>query len=130
MLFAYGTLQFPLVLQALLGRVPVLEEAVLPGWRAAALPGRIYPGLVPGGGRARGQLILGLTAGEWAVLDDFEGPGYARRSVVLENGRSAWVYVWLDVDDVEPFDWDAARFAREALPGYLAASRRWRSAPS
>jgi gamma-glutamylcyclotransferase (GGCT)/AIG2-like uncharacterized protein YtfP len=130
MLFAYGTLQFPLVLQALLGRVPDLEPAVLPGWRAAALPGRLYPGLVPGGGRAPGQLLVGLTAGEWSVLDAFEGDAYDRCSLRLADGREAWVYVWRDVDDVEPHDWDADRFARESLPGYLVSSRRWRDAGS
>jgi Gamma-glutamyl cyclotransferase, AIG2-like len=52
-LFAYGTLTFTDVLVALLGRVPAHAPASAPGWRVAALHGRLYPVLVPGrrGGR-------------------------------------------------------------------------------
>lgn len=45
-LFVYGTLRFDVVLEALLGRVPACTRASAPGWRAAALEGRVYPGLV------------------------------------------------------------------------------------
>ena len=39
-LFAYGTLRFPDVLTALLGRVPEQAPAAVDGWRVAALDGR------------------------------------------------------------------------------------------
>ncbi|WP_250292550.1 gamma-glutamylcyclotransferase, partial [Frankia sp. CiP1_Cm_nod1] len=45
-LFVYGTLCFPEVARALLGRLPCSRPAAAAGWRAAALPGRAYPGLV------------------------------------------------------------------------------------
>lgn len=127
MLFAYGTLQFPSVLQALLGRVPSIAPASLAGWRAAALPGRIYPGLVAGGA-ARGVVIGGIQAGEWEVLDAFEGPEYGRQEVDLVDGRTAWTYIWLAADAAALHDWDATRFEREALATYVHGCRRWRSA--
>ncbi|WP_445548822.1 gamma-glutamylcyclotransferase, partial [Frankia sp. CiP1_Cm_nod2] len=46
-LFVYGTLCFPEVARALLGRLPCSRPAAAAGWRAAALPGRAYPGPVP-----------------------------------------------------------------------------------
>lgn len=127
MLFAYGTLRFPAVLHALLGRVPPLSAASLAGWRAAALPGRIYPGLVPGAA-ARGVAIDGVRAGEWDVLDAFEGTEYERREVTLDDGRTAWTYVWIAADAPAPHDWDPARFEREDLATYVHRCRRWRSA--
>lgn len=45
-LFTYGTLLFPEVLTALLGRVANRPEADCSGWRVAALAERVYPGLV------------------------------------------------------------------------------------
>lgn len=125
MLFVYGTLRFPPVLQALLGRVPALSDAELPGWRAAALPGRTYPGLVPGAG-ARGVVLDGLTEEEWAVLDAFEGSGYIRSEVVLADGRTAWTYIWLDTEGVLASDWAAADFARTELSAYVEGCRAWR----
>src|ERR1700759_5499341 len=81
-LFAYGTLTFGPVVEALLGRRPLVTPAVAPGWRAARLPGRPYPGLVPAaGGQAAGGALLGLTAAEWARPDRWEGdpdPGSRR----------------------------------------------------
>jgi gamma-glutamylcyclotransferase (GGCT)/AIG2-like uncharacterized protein YtfP len=118
MLFAYGTLQFGPVLHALLGRVPPLDEAELPGWRAAALRGRSYPGLVPGPG-ARGVVLDGLTAGEWAVLDAFEEDVYVRQEVTLADGRTAWTYVWPDASAVLPHDWSADEFARTDLQAFV-----------
>ncbi|MEU2040805.1 gamma-glutamylcyclotransferase family protein [Nocardia niwae] len=128
-LFAYGTLQFPEVLETLLGRVPSLEPAELTGWRAAALPRRLYPGLVAAPRRlTRGALLSGLTAAEWAILDAFEDDEYDLRRVRIE-GRAApvWTYVWTVTAD--PVDWDRDRFAAEHLLGFAARSARWRRSP-
>lgn len=46
LLFCYGTLQFDAVLEALLKRIPERTPASAPGYRVAALAGRVYPGLV------------------------------------------------------------------------------------
>ena len=153
MLFVYGTLLFAEVLRAVLGRVPAMEAATLPGWRAAALPGRVYPGLVPvapapapgsvtgsapapvgapagAGAGATGQVLSGLTAGEWAILDDFEGDEYVRRECTLGDGRTAWAYIWRAPHRVAGHDWDPARFAAVELPDYVDGCSEWREAIS
>ncbi|MEV0246220.1 gamma-glutamylcyclotransferase family protein [Nocardia sp. NPDC050712] len=123
-LFAYGTLQFPEVLTALLGRCPRLRSAELRGWRVAALPDRVYPGLVPDpGGLARGMLISGLDAAEWSVLDGFEDDEYDLLPVDFATG-SAWTYVWTAA--VEPELWHSTEFAAAHLAAFLPRCAQWR----
>jgi len=127
MLFVYGTLQYPSVLAAVLGRVPAMTPGRVAGWRAAALPGRVYPGLVPAPGRgASGQVLAGLTAGEWRRLDEFEGDAYERRRLPLVAGGEAWTYVWLDPDEVADHDWDPDGFAAAELGAYVIGCTEWR----
>ncbi|MEV6334762.1 gamma-glutamylcyclotransferase family protein [Nocardia vinacea] len=124
-LFVYGTLQFPEVLIELIGRCPELLAAELIGWRAAALPGRVYPGLVPAAsGIARGAVLSGLDAGEWAVLDAFEDDEYQLRRVQPDPVASAWTYVW--TSEVERDNWYAERFAAEHLGAFVARCAKWR----
>jgi hypothetical protein len=130
---------FPEVLTVLLGRVPALEPASAPGWRAAALRDRIYPGLVrpgpPGGAAgetvfaavATGRVLLGLDAGERAVLDAFEGAAYEAGPLVLADGRAALAYHWLDPAAVTDQDWDAGAFAEEHLARYARRCATWRA---
>lgn len=146
-LFVYGTLQFPEVLLPLLGRCPDLAPVELTGWRAAALPGRVYPGLVSSvRATVRGVVLSGLSAGEWAVLDAFEDDEYDLRPVdfgddpgarwgrrpenpdLAGTARSApgvvWTYVW--TADVTPHDWRAEEFAAEHLTVFATRCAGWR----
>ncbi|WP_084522446.1 gamma-glutamylcyclotransferase family protein [Nocardia inohanensis] len=127
-LFVYGTLQFPKVLVELLGRAPDLTPAVLPGRRAAALPGRAYPGLVSASsGSTAGFLLTGLTAGEWRVLDAFEDDEYDLIPVSVHAGDRevyAWTYSW--IAEVLPEDWSAVAFAADHLPRYAEKCAAWR----
>lgn len=119
-LFAYGTLRFPQVLQALLGRVPDHSTGTVAGWRTAALDGRVYPALVPAAdATAHGLLLSGVTPEERERLDDFEGQAYELRPVPMTDGRYAWAYVWRDGEVLEE-DWDAADFADQHLTAYAA----------
>lgn len=131
-LFAYGSLTFGAVVEALLGRRPPITPGLAPGWRAARLPGRPYPGLVPApGGQAAGLLLHGLTSPEWALLDAWEGDPYRVRRIQiatpepdgLESTSVALTYTWRAVDDIEPEEWDRARFATEGLERYLTRVR-------
>lgn len=103
------------------------------GWRAAAIPGRVYPALVPvlaPEAQCPGFVLLDLVPEEWAVLDAFEDPIYDLRVVDLDGGQSAWAYACpADVDvDVEEHDWDAVAFQTDALASYIARCRSWREA--
>ncbi|QUW78456.1 gamma-glutamylcyclotransferase [Streptomyces mirabilis] len=94
-LFVYGTLQFETVLGGLIGRVPERQPTTTLGWRAAALEGRVYPGLVSApGSEARGLLLTGMSEREWRVLDAFEDDRYDLQRIDLTCRSAAWAYVW------------------------------------
>jgi gamma-glutamylcyclotransferase (GGCT)/AIG2-like uncharacterized protein YtfP len=124
-LFAYGTLQFPEVLRALLGRMPDRSPVTLDGWRAAALARRPYPGLVPADATAAGTLLTGLSAEELEVLDEYESGPYDLRELSLADGRSAWTYVWTDATSVLASDWSADEFAAAHLSGFVDRVGAW-----
>lgn len=123
-LFVYGTLQFDAVLEGLLGRVPASTPASAPEWRAAALDGRVYPGLVAApGATAAGLLLTDLTHREWRLLDVFEDDQYDLREVALSTGDRGLAYVWTG-GDVRLENWDAAEFRELHLPAYAARCTR------
>ncbi|GAA1004152.1 gamma-glutamylcyclotransferase family protein [Streptomyces thermogriseus] len=124
-LFCYGTLQLPEVLEALLGRIPARTPASAPGWRAAALEGRVYPGLVADalGGAATGLLLTDLSTEEWRILDAFEDDRYELRQVTLSTGDRGWAYIWPG-GDVLPHDWSVEDFRTRHLDAYAARCAR------
>lgn len=125
-LFVYGTLQFPEILEVLIGRVPRHEPATAPGWRAAALPGVVYPGLVPAPtAAARGIILHGLTAPEWHILDAFEDNEYTLRTIQLATSP-AWTYVWTAATTQS--DWHPDHFAAAHLPEFVTRTAEWRRA--
>jgi gamma-glutamylcyclotransferase (GGCT)/AIG2-like uncharacterized protein YtfP len=124
-LFVYGSLQFPEVLFTLIDRVPDHQPATAEGWRVAALPGQVYPGLVEGETTARGYLLTDLTPSEWRVVDAFEDPLYELKRVELVDGGHGWAYA-CKPDDVEPDDWSAEEFEAQHLPAYVERCAAWR----
>lgn len=123
-LFVYGTLQFDAVLEALLGRIPKRATASAPGWRAAALEGRVYPGLVASPGYAApGLRLTDLSRREWGILDAFEDDRYDLREVDLTSGGRGLAYVWPD-GDVRGENWDAEQFKALHLQEYAARCAR------
>lgn len=127
-MFVYGTLRFAPIVSALLGRTPSMTPATVEGWRAAALSGRVYPGLVSApNGRCRGMRLAGLHRSDRALFDLFEGDAYEPRTLGLTDGRSAVAYVWRDRADVTAEDWDPEQFATRHLGAYVERCRAWRS---
>ncbi len=127
-LFCYGTLQFDAVLKALLGRIPEQAPASAPGYRAAALADRVYPGLIlrAFGGSAPGVVLTDLSNEEWRILDAFEDERYDLREVTLSTGATGWAYIWPGGDVLDE-DWSAAEFESKHLVAY--AERCARLAP-
>ena len=127
-LFVYGSLLFPEILSAVLGRVPDSSQGTVNGWRAAALPGRTYPGLVPShGSAAAGRLLTRLSRDEWQLLDAFEEDAYDLRRLTLADGRRGWAYVWVDEQQVSPDDWSPEQFAARHLSAFAEICAAWRS---
>ncbi|WTH79528.1 gamma-glutamylcyclotransferase family protein [Streptomyces sp. NBC_00828] len=117
-LFCYGTLRFADVLKALLGRIPERVPVSAPGYRAAALQGRVYPGLIvcAFGGSAPGAVLTDLSNEEWCILNAFEDERYELREITLSTGELGLAYVWPG-GDVRPEDWDAEDFQSRHLVG-------------
>src|SRR5690242_18684417 len=134
-LFAYGTLRFPSVLEALLGRVPDHSPGIAEGWRVAALDGRVYPVLVPGAGAAGGIVISGLTTAEWQVIDAYEDDFYGLERLTLVDGRTGWAYVVRDGAILSrdgtaalPGNWSPGDFSTRHLETFTGQCRAWRRA--
>ncbi|MFC9433368.1 gamma-glutamylcyclotransferase family protein [Nocardia sp. NPDC057030] len=125
-LFVYGTLQFPEVLEVLIDRVPRRRAATASGWRVAALPGLLYPGLVPQlNARARGLVLSGLTAAEWEILDAFEDDQYDLRAISLAAAADrVSTYVWTAA--VAQDDWCPEHFTATHLPDFVTQCAEWR----
>jgi gamma-glutamylcyclotransferase (GGCT)/AIG2-like uncharacterized protein YtfP len=124
LLFCYGTLQFDAVLEALLKRVPERTPSSAPGYRAAALAGRVYPGLVRAPDSvASGVLLTDLNYDEWEILDAFEDVRYELREVALSADKSGWAYIWRG-SDIQEDDWDAEGFQAQHLEGYATRCAR------
>lgn len=92
-LFAYGTLREPRLLEGVLGHGLEglrLVPATAPGFRTVFYPGRIYPALIEEAGAvAEGTAVAGLTGADMEILDLFEGDEYVRRElwIVLGEGE-------------------------------------------
>jgi hypothetical protein len=105
-LFSFGTLQDPVVQQAVFGRELQGSADVLRGFRLGVLrisdPEVIklsglseHPLLMPSSDPAdevRGQ-VFPITSQDLAAADDYEVDEYARLEVTLASGTAAWVYL-------------------------------------
>lgn len=115
--FVYGTLQYPKILKALLGRVPVSEHAIVKGYVRYGVKGEPFPAVVQcHDGEVPGLVLSGLDQTEMDILDEYEGEQYAKRSVdALIDGkhvRETLIYVWKD----EYNEWlDGKEWNREAF---------------
>jgi gamma-glutamylcyclotransferase (GGCT)/AIG2-like uncharacterized protein YtfP len=125
-LFVYGSLLFPEVLRALLDRVPDSTSATAIGWRVAALPGRVYPALVPGNRAVAGRLLTGLTANEWRIIDAFEDDVYELRRLTLADELHGWAYICQSEAGTTSDGWNADDFAAKHLVSYVANCVVWR----
>ncbi len=126
-LFVYGSLLFDDVVRILINRDPHRTPATVHGWRAAALPGRVYPALIAEPeATASGHLLDDLTVEEWQTLDTFEADFYTLARITFANGKNAWTYAAEDPATVEPVTWDPEIFARQHLSAYLTNCTAWR----
>ncbi|NJD06507.1 MAG: gamma-glutamylcyclotransferase [Methylococcaceae bacterium] len=125
-LFAYGSLQLPEVLLAVIGQTLAGVPAQLEGYRCCALRGRSFPGVRPDADAVcSGILYRRMPDASWPLLDAFEDDFYRRLSLPVQvaGGRreSAEVYVvgeenWGLLLD-EP--WDLQRFKERSLQNFL-----------
>ncbi len=96
-LFAYGTLMFPEVQRAVIGREPPMKEAILRGYKRLRVKGQNYPGIIESANSVvRGRLLQGLTEEELLRIDEYEGEEYERTTAIIQTAKGpvdAFVYV-------------------------------------
>jgi gamma-glutamylcyclotransferase (GGCT)/AIG2-like uncharacterized protein YtfP len=129
-LFTYGTLQFPEVMEALIGRMLPWEEAEAPGFAQFQFTDRIYPGMVSmKNATTQGRVYTTLSGWAWEILDRFEDPIYRRDSVEVcrSDGSTLMAYAYvlplaqqhLLSSEVWRMDW----FVEAHLEGYVGRCR-------
>jgi hypothetical protein len=78
-LFAYGTLMFPTIIHAVIGRIPDQQPAMIEGYRRLVVAGELFPGLIAnneGGDSVEGVIYFNMSPKEWERLIAFEDPFY------------------------------------------------------
>lgn len=126
-LFAYGTLMWPDILEAVMGRRMAGRHAVLAGYTRLRVKGQHYPAAVPAPDESvEGTLYTGLTPKEFEALDRFEGREYDRIEVDI-GGTPVFVYVlaeeWRHIADSSP--WTPADLLPEQRAAFCAEYKGW-----
>lgn len=140
--FFYGTLMVPSILHRVIQNPAIAlpsshittSPALLPTFRRYRVRHADYPAILPSnddGACVKGTLVRGLSDGDMARLDRFEGGEYARRGVEVdvlsESGTDvgkkerratveAETYVWIAGEEqLEAGEWDFDEFRKEKL---------------
>jgi len=125
--FTYGSLMYPQVWDRVVKGRYRGAAALLRGFRRCALRGLTYPGAVPdAGAQVVGRVYFDVDPDDLARLDAFEASEYRREEVIVSRPDEpagacvrAQVYVYLEWSRLDARDWDAQRFEREQLAGFV-----------
>jgi gamma-glutamylcyclotransferase (GGCT)/AIG2-like uncharacterized protein YtfP len=89
--FTYGTLMFPEVWQAVVGRLFESVGGNAAGFEVFRVRDAVFPGIIPGDGACsvRGVVYLDVDSGSLERLDRFEDDFYERRALSIDcsDGR-------------------------------------------
>jgi gamma-glutamylcyclotransferase (GGCT)/AIG2-like uncharacterized protein YtfP len=126
-LFLYGTLQFPEMMRAVLGRTLPVLPAELPDFDRFQVRRRVFPAILPApGSRVPGLIVDHVDAWTLERIDDYEGPPFYRHRTTVrlpevDDHVEATVYLLrqryhcLLLDR----DWDPEQFRREWHDWYV-----------
>lgn len=133
-LFAYGSLQFPTIHGAVLGRDAETARAQVSSWAPVRLTNRPFPALVARPGAVtEGILFLDLSVRERSEMDSFEGPFYDLVGIRTTEGIDAVAYVAnatapllrVGEDHTRLVEWSAAAFIHDDLGTYESRLVSW-----
>lgn len=130
-LFAYGTLMWPEVFEAVTGRALVGTPSVLRGFLRMRVKNESYPVLIASQPQdvVEGILYRDLTEVEFRCLDRFEGEEYERREVCID-AVPAQVYAlspaWRHIVSAQP--WTPDQMHMEQLAAFCAECKAERDA--
>lgn len=97
-LFTYGTLQFPKVWQAVVGRAAASQQVTAKGYAIYRVKDRLYPGMISEtDSQVRGRLYSEIDDNQLLTLDRFEGAEYYRTriTVTTESGTLLECFAYL-----------------------------------
>jgi gamma-glutamylcyclotransferase (GGCT)/AIG2-like uncharacterized protein YtfP len=120
-LFAYGTLMWPEVLEAVTGRRMTGEKMTLSGYKRLRVKGERYPVVIDSArDSVEGVFYRNLSTREFQCLDRFEGEQYDRIEQTFGAER-AFVYVlskdWKHIAEIEV--WGPEHLTEEDLAAFL-----------
>lgn len=124
-IFAYGTLMLPEVMEAVTGGRFRSEAATLKDYARYRFKRRVYPGLArEEDGCVTGVVYPGLDGRSIQLLDQFEGPCYKRLAVMVESkNRTIKCETYVVVDKYRALlgkaPWDIGHFSKVHLKDYL-----------
>ncbi|XP_071692188.1 AIG2-like protein D isoform X3 [Rutidosis leptorrhynchoides] len=130
--FVYGSLLADNVVQLLLNRVPQTSPAILNDYHRFSIKGRVYPAIRPVENKqVTGRVLIGLSATELDILDDYEAEEYDKRVVnvsLLDTSEvlQAYTYVWGNSTDPDLYgEWDFEDFKESKLKDYVEMTKRY-----
>lgn len=130
-LFAYGTLQFPEVLNFLLNETFYSEEVEVPGFDRRALKNEIFPAVIKSELKTvSGCLFVGIPDDKRAVLDEFEEDYYTPELIMVSSKKHGQVeaIIYLLREEflklLEDCDWDKKQFEANNLSSYLTLRKK------
>ncbi|MCB9449996.1 MAG: gamma-glutamylcyclotransferase [Anaerolineaceae bacterium] len=93
-IFTYGTLQDPVIQEAVLGHTMQGQPDSLSGFRMSTIGfGReTYPIIIPDSVGTITGIVYEVTPEELVLLDHYETSVYRRIQVTLASGLESWVY--------------------------------------
>src|SRR5690242_4066903 len=92
--FTYGTLQDPAIQLRVFGRVPVMHDDVLDGFKKGTImfgSKEYFIAIKNPVSQIVGK-VLEATTNEMKLMDEYETDAYKRSKVTLRSGKQAWVY--------------------------------------
>jgi len=132
-LFTYGTLEIPLVLEAVTGRSFPSTPAVLSDFARFLLRGKTYPGIFrDDGSEVTGVLYQKVDRDSLALLDLFEGDCFRREEVQVTTASQrridAYTYAVSPehCSSLSTRPWDREAFAALHLEEFLLRCREFR----
>lgn len=134
-MFVYGTLSFPEILSALLGREAVGERGVLSGYKRVRVKDKVYPGLIEASSvnKVEGRVHSDISKEELELLDTFEDSFYKRVSLPIVLASSDTVEAATYIIPKENLEfasdevWDRDNFSEKYIPEYLVMVKRYRA---
>jgi gamma-glutamylcyclotransferase (GGCT)/AIG2-like uncharacterized protein YtfP len=128
-LFAYGTLEFPLVVTRVLGQERLGRPAVLHDYARSLVRSACYPAIVErAGSSVRGTLYTGIDAELFRRLDRYEGEDYRKRTVdvITEDGERHRAFTYTcSPERLSDAPWEPDVFLRDHLEAFLTTRSPW-----